>query len=195
MTRSTNTRFDPMRSLKAHFLIAMPAMGDPNFNETVTYLCKHDEEGALGIVINRPTDMLLEEVFRQLSLEPVDNRLAELPVLAGGPLRRDRGFVLHRSTELYDSTLDAGAGIRMTVSPDILTALAGGKGPNPVLVALGYAGWDSGQLEAELAANAWLSVPADDSVLFETPFEQRWAAAAGLLGVDIHQLATYAGHA
>jgi putative transcriptional regulator len=184
-----------MRSLKAHFLIAMPAMGDPNFNETVTYLCKHDEEGALGIVINRPTDMLLDEVFRQLALEPSDGRLAELPVLAGGPLRRDRGFVLHRSDDEYDSTLDTGAGIRVTVSQDILAALANGTGPDPVLVALGYAGWDSGQLEAELAANAWLSVPADESVLFETPFEQRWAAAAGLLGVDIHQLASYAGHA
>jgi putative transcriptional regulator len=173
----------------------MPAMGDPNFNETVTYVCKHDEEGALGIIINRPTDMLLEEVFRQLSLEPVDPRLADLPVLSGGPVRRDRGFVLHRSDETYDSTLDTGAGIRVTVSQDILSSLARGEGPEPVLVALGYAGWESGQLEAELAANAWLSVAADHTVLFETPFEQRWRAAAGLLGVDIHQLASYAGHA
>lgn len=184
-----------MRSLQDHFLIAMPAMGDPNFNETVTYVCKHDEEGALGIIINRPTDMLMEEVFRQLSLEPVDPRLADLPVLAGGPVRRDRGFVLHRSDETYDSTLDTGAGVRVTVSQDILSSMARGEGPEPVLVALGYAGWESGQLEAELAANAWLSVAADHTVLFETPFEQRWRAAAGLLGVDIHQLASYAGHA
>jgi putative transcriptional regulator len=184
-----------MRSLKAHFLIAMPAMGDPNFNETVTYLCKHDEEGALGIVINRPTDMLLDEVFRQLSLEPVDRRLADQPVLAGGPLRRDRGFVLHRGTADYESTLDTGDGVHLTVSQDILSALASGTGPEPVIVALGYAEWGSGQLEAELAANAWLSVPADQSVLFETPYDERWAAAAGLLGVDIHQLVRYAGHA
>jgi putative transcriptional regulator len=182
-------------TLQDHFLIAMPAMGDPNFNETVTYICKHDEEGAMGIVINRPTDMLLSEVFSQLSLEPVDGRLGDLPVLAGGPVQRDRGFVVHRSDHRYDSTLETEAGIRVTVSQDILAAMARGEGPEPVLVALGYAGWDSGQLEAEMAANAWLSVPADQKVLFETPFEQRWRAAAGLLGVDIHQLASYAGHA
>lgn len=184
-----------MRSLQDHFLIAMPAMGDPNFNETVTYVCKHDEEGALGIVVNRPTDMLLDEVFRQLSLEAVDPSLNDMPVLAGGPVRRDRGFVLHRSDREFDSTLVTSGGIKVTVSQDILGALARGEGPDPVLVALGYAGWDAGQLEAELAANAWLSVAADPIVLFDTPFEQRWSAAAGLLGVDIHQLASYAGHA
>src|SRR5690606_38279804 len=184
-----------VRTLQDHFLIAMPAMGDPNFNETVTYICKHDEEGAMGIVINRPTDMLLSEIFRQLSLEPVDPRLGELPVLAGGPVQRDRGFIVHRSDQHFDSTLETGAGIRITVSQDVLASMARGEGPDPVLVALGYAGWDSGQLEAEIAANAWLSVPADHKVLFETPFEQRWRAAAGLLGVDIPPLASYAGHA
>ncbi len=182
-------------TLQDHFLIAMPAMGDPNFNETVTYICKHDEEGAMGIVINRPTDMLLGEVFKQLSFEPIDPRFGALPVLSGGPVQRDRGFVLHRSEQRFDSTLQTGAGVKITVSQDILAAIARGEGPEPVLVALGYAGWGSGQLEAEMAANAWLSVPADDTVLFETPFEQRWRAAAGLLGVEIHQLANYAGHA
>jgi putative transcriptional regulator len=184
-----------MRSLQDHFLIAMPAMGDPNFNETVTYVCKHDEEGALGIIINRPTDMVLDEVFRQLSLEAADKHVASLPVLAGGPVRRDRGFVLHRSEAAYDSTLETGPGMKVTVSQDILGAIARGEGPEHVLVALGYAGWDTGQLEAEMATNAWLSVPADHAILFETPFEERWAAAAALLGVDIHQLASYAGHA
>lgn len=184
-----------MRTLQDHFLIAMPAMGDPNFNETVTYICKHDAEGAMGIVINRPTDMPLAEVFRQLSLEPANPRVADMPVLAGGPVQRDRGFVVHRSDAPYDSTLETDGGIKVTVSQDVLAALAQGDGPEPVLVALGYAGWDAGQLEAELAANAWLSVPADHKVLFETPFEQRWRAAAGLLGVDIRQLASYAGHA
>lgn len=184
-----------VRTFEDHFLIAMPAMDDPNFNETVTYVCKHDEAGAMGIVINRPTDMPLAEVFRQLGLKASDPRIADMPVLAGGPVQRDRGFVLHRSETPYDSTLETPAGIRVTVSQDVLDALARGEGPDPVLVALGYAGWDSGQLEAELAANAWLSVPADDKVLFETPYEQRWRAAAGLLGVDIRQLASYAGHA
>jgi putative transcriptional regulator len=116
-------------------------------------------------------------------------------VLSGGPVARDRGFVLHRSAEGYDSTLRAGNDIRVTVSQDILGAIARGEGPDPVLVALGYAGWGAGQLEAELGANAWLCVPADQAILFETPFEQRWTAAIGLLGVDIHQITTYAGHA
>jgi putative transcriptional regulator len=184
-----------MRSLQDHFLIAMPAMGDPNFNETVTYVCKHDGEGALGIVINRPTDMSLGEVFAQLSMEVRDQNQAARPVLSGGPVARDTGFVLHHSSNGYESTLYTGGDIRVTVSPDILSAIARGEGPEPVLVALGYAGWGAGQLEAELRANAWLSVRADQSILFETPFEQRWAAAVGLLGVDIHQITTYAGHA
>jgi putative transcriptional regulator len=184
-----------MRSLQDHFLIAMPAMGDPNFNETVTYVCKHDGEGALGIVINRPTDMSLGEVFAQLSMEVRDQSQAARPVLSGGPVARDTGFVLHHSSNGYESTLYTGGDIRVTVSPDILSAIARGEGPEPVLVALGYAGWGAGQLETELRANAWLSVRADQSILFETPFEQRWAAAVGLLGVDIHQITTYAGHA
>ena len=184
-----------MRSLQDHFLIAMPAMGDPNFNETVTYLCKHDAAGALGIVVNRPTEMELGEVFKQLMLETRDPERAAKPVLAGGPVARDRGFVLHQSSIGFESTLSAGNDIRVTVSPDILAALARGDGPDPAIVALGYAGWAAGQLEAELAANAWLCVPADPAIVFETPFEQRWAAAVGLLGVDIHQIATYVGHA
>jgi len=184
-----------MRSLQDHFLIAMPAMGDPNFNETVTYVCKHDTEGALGIIINRPTEMSLGEVFAQLSLDVRDQSQSARPVLSGGPLARDRGFVLHHAGSGYESTLRTGSDIRLTLSPDVLSAIARGDGPEPVLVALGYAGWGTGQLEAELGANAWLSVPADPSILFETPFEQRWAAAVGLLGVDIHQITTYAGHA
>jgi putative transcriptional regulator len=184
-----------MRTLEGHFLIAMPAMGDPNFNETVTYVCKHDAEGALGIIINRPTDMLIGEVFRQLSLQAADPAQAEQVVLSGGPVHRDRGFVLHQSDLDYESTLATDGRLKVTVSQDILTAMAQGRGPDPVVLALGYAGWDAGQLEAELAANAWLSTPAEPSIVFHTPYEQRWSAAAGLLGVDINQLATYAGHA
>jgi putative transcriptional regulator len=184
-----------MRSLEGHFLIAMPAMGDPNFNETVTFVCKHDAEGALGIVINRPTGMQVGEIFRQLSLTVVDERQAERPVFAGGPVHKDRGFILHRSEEPYQSTLATAGGLRLTVSADVLGAMAAGHGPDPALVALGYAGWEPGQLEAEFAANAWLSVDADPAIIFETPFEQRWSAAAGLLGVDLTQLANYAGHA
>ncbi len=185
-----------MRTLQNHFLIAMPAMGDPNFSGTVTYLCQHSDQGALGIIINRPLDMQVGEVFRQLELEVVDSDQSERPVLGGGPVKPGMGFVLHRSDEDFESTLDTeGTDIRVTVSKDILSAMASGNGPEPALVALGYAGWEAGQLESELAANAWLSVPADPEVVFETPFRERWAAAAGILGVDINQLSAYSGNA
>lgn len=185
-----------MSTLQDQFLIAMPNMTDPNFNGTVTYLCKHDHQGALGIIINRPLRMSVSEIFKQLSLDVVDQDQAKRPVLGGGPVQADRGFVIHQSDEAFDSTLNAaGTGIKVTVSQDILDSMARGTGPRPALVALGYAGWDAGQLEAELAANAWLNVPAEPSVIFETPFKRRWAAAAALLGVDISQLSSYAGHA
>jgi putative transcriptional regulator len=184
-----------MRSLQDHFLIAMPAMEDPNFNTTVTYLCKHDAEGALGVIINRPSDTTLGEVLAQFSLTAREGAHALQPVLRGGPVEPERGFVLHRSTKKYDATLDPGGEIKVTLSSDILSAVARGEGPEPMVVALGYAGWDRGQLEAELLANAWLTVAAEPALIFETPFEQRWAAAVALLGVDVHQITSYAGHA
>ena len=185
-----------MRTLQDHFLIAMPAMGDPNFDGTVTYLCKHSDEGALGIIINRPLDIQVSEVFRQLSFEEWDDEQAERPVLGGGPVQPGMGFVLHRSEEDYETTIEsAGAEIKVTVSKDILSAMAQGQGPQPAVVALGYAGWEAGQLESELASNAWLSAPADPAIVFDTPYPERWAAAAALLGVDISQLSSYSGHA
>ena len=184
-----------MRSLQDHFLIAMPAMADPNFNETVTYLCKHDAEGAFGIVINRPSDLSLAEMLGQLAMELKDRSLAEKPVVHGGPVEPQRGFVLHRSADAFEATLAIGTEVKLTSSPDILAALGRGDGPEPVLVALGYAGWDRGQLEAELANNTWLTVPASSAIIFDTPFEQRWTAALGLPGVDIQRITEYAGHA
>ena len=185
-----------MQTLQDHFLIAMPAMGDPNFNETVTYICEHSEDdGALGIIVNRPLEMQLGEIFRQLSLDVEDQSHAQAPVLSGGPVHRDRGFVLHKSEESYESTLETATGIKVTMSQDILSSMARGGGPELAVVALGCAGWEAGQLESELAANAWLSAPADPAIVFDTPFELRWSAAAGLLGVDISQLSSYAGHA
>ncbi len=185
-----------MSILQDQFLIAMPSMRDPNFSGTVAYVCKHDEKGALGIVINRPLRMRVSEIFRQLSLKVVDEFQAGRPVMGGGPVQVDRGFVIHQSSEQFDNTLRAaGTGIKVTVSQDILDSMARGTGPRPALVALGYAGWDPGQLEAEIAANAWLNVPADPAVIFETPIKKRWAAATALLGVEPHQLSTYAGHA
>ena len=184
-----------MRSLQDHFLIAMPAMDDPNFNTTVTYLCKHDADGALGVVINRPSDTSLGELLGQLDIKPFDQAQAARPVLRGGPVELERGFVLHRSPRPFEVTIDTGGDIRVTVSSDILSALARGEITEPYIVALGYAGWGRGQLEAELLANAWLTVEADPAIVFETPFDQRWTAAVGLLGVDAHQITSYAGHA
>jgi len=184
-----------MKTLQDHFLIAMPSMSDPNFDGTVTYLCKHNHEGALGIIVNRPLDMQVAEVFEQLDFEILDQRQAEQAVLGGGPVQTSMGFVLHQAEQPFDSTLDTDAAIKVTISQDILRAMASGRGPWPSVVALGYAGWEAGQLEAEMAANAWLSVPASPDIIFDTPFDQRWAAAAGLLGVNISQLTSYAGHA
>lgn len=184
-----------MSSLEGQLLIAMPGMLDPNFSETVTFICKHDADGAVGIVVNRPSDMSLGDVCRQLELDSRLGADAEQPVMNGGPVHPDRGFVLHTSEQLFDSTFDSNAPIKVTVSQDILKAIAQGQGPRPSLVALGYAGWAAGQLESEIAANAWLSVPASPAILFDTPIEQRWQAAAGLLGVDIRQVTSYAGHA
>ena len=184
-----------MQSLQDHFLIAMPAMADPNFNQTVTYICKHDADGAFGIVINRPSDLSLGEMLSQLAIDLTDRRLAERPVMHGGPVEPERGFVLHRSEQTYEGTLSASAEIKLTSSPDVLAALGRGRGPEPVLVALGYAGWGRGQLEVELGSNTWLTVPANPAIIFETPCEQRWTAALGLPGVDIRRITQYAGHA
>jgi putative transcriptional regulator len=173
----------------------MPSMMDPNFHQTVTFICEHSEQGALGIVINRPLDMDLGEIFQQLSLEQTDPDLAANPILRGGPVQIEHGFVLHESEEKWDATATVANSIMVTTSRDILSAMASGKGPKRAVVALGYAGWGAGQLEAELSANAWLSVPASPDILFDTPFEERWSRAAEMLGVDLATLSTEAGHA
>ena len=173
----------------------MPGMSDPNFSEAVTYLCRHSEEGALGIVVNRRADMNLGDVFEQLGFSCQDTEVLDQSVLSGGPVQPDRGFVMHQSDVAYDSTVDPEATVKVTVSQDILQGMAAGNGPSPAAVALGYAGWDAGQLETELAANAWLSAPADPSIIFATPVADRWRAAAALLGVDIRNVTSYSGNA
>jgi len=185
--------------LSGHLLIAMPAMQDPNFSKTVTYICEHSDQGALGIVINRPLGMELGAIFEQLSLDSTDQALARQPVLLGGPVHQERGFVLHEPAEAsdreFDATLAVTDAIRVTTSQDILAAMARGQGPRRSLVALGYAGWGAGQLESELVQNAWLSVPATAQIIFDTPFDQRWRESARLLGVDLSTLSHQAGHA
>ena len=182
--------------LTGQFLIAMPAMADPNFDRTVTYICEHNDEGALGIIINRPTSMSLGEILAQMDLESTDPAIAAQPVLQGGPVQPERGFVIHDDGgESFSSTLSVPDGLKVTTSRDILVSLAGGKGPPRAVIALGYAGWGAGQLEAEMVANAWLTVPAAAEIIFSVPFERRWESAAQLLGVSISALSSEAGHA
>lgn len=183
------------KGLSNHFLIAMPNLRDPVFAHTITYLCDHSDDGALGIVINHPISLTLGEVFRQLKLSDSAD-ICQQEVLSGGPVQIDRGFVLHPSEEKkWESTIEISSDISLTASKDILTALAEDNGPDKALVALGYAGWGPGQVEEEIAANSWLAVPADAHVLFNTPCEQRWAVASKRLGIDLNLIHGTAGHA
>lgn len=185
-----------MDSLKNHFLIAMPSLNDPNFSEAVTYICQHSgDEGAIGIVVNRPGTITLGEICSQLDIGVTDLATASAPVLAGGPVEPGRGFVLHGAAPGYESTISVTDEIHLTASRDILEAIATGRGPSRAILALGYAGWQAGQLEAEIAANAWLIVEAQPDIIFDIPYEQRWTAAANLIGIDIHEISSYSGHA
>ena len=176
-------------------LIAMPGMADPNFSSTVTLICEHNDEGALGIVINRPLELKLGGLFEQLDVDNPDPDVAELPVLMGGPVGPERGFVLHDPVDRYENTLAVSGDIHLTLSRDVIDEMAAGNGPDQTLVALGYAGWDAGQLETEMLANSWLSVPATTDIVFDMPFDRRWMSAASTLGIDISQISTDAGHA
>lgn len=182
-------------NLTHHFLIAMPGMVDPNFAHTLTFVCEHSPEGALGVVVNRPIDMTLAALFEQIDVPPPSALLIDSPVMFGGPVQVDRGFVLHRPVGSWQSTLAVGTEIGLTTSKDILEAVAHGTGPGQMLITLGYAGWAPGQLEHEIAQNAWLTVPARSDILFEMPAEERLAAAMQDLGVDYVNLSDVAGHA
>lgn len=185
--------------LTNHFLIAMPAMADPQFSRTLTYICEHNADGAVGLIVNRPLDMSLAELFKRVGIpleegEP-EQRFGSLPVYSGGPVQTDRGFVLHRSTRRWQSSLQVTGEIALTSSRDILQSMGSTGQPENVLVTLGYAGWTAGQLEWELAQNAWLTVEADADILFHLPMEERLAAALQQLGVDFANLSGIAGHA
>jgi putative transcriptional regulator len=184
--------------LNNQLLIAMPSLGDPNFSHTVTLVCEHNKEGALGIIINRPMEMAIGEVFEQLDLATQDLKLRNQPVLRGGPVAPERGFVVHPPNPIasvYDATLAVSDAVHVTTSRDILAAIARGEGPSQAVMALGYAGWGAGQLEEEIRSNAWLNVPVDPTILFDIPYEDRWNAAMKLLGVDSTRLSSHAGHA
>lgn len=186
----------PSVNLTNHFLIAMPAMADPNFSRTLTYVCEHNAEGALGIIVNRPTQMDLASLFEQVDI-PLDHpEFAGHPVYFGGPVQNDRGFVLHRPSGAWQSSLQvAGGGLALTSSRDILISMGSAGSPSDFIMALGYSGWSAGQLEWELAQNAWLTVQAVPEIIFGMPAEARFAAAMQLLGVDFANLSDVAGHA
>lgn len=173
----------------------MPGMADPNFITTVTLICEHNDDGALGIVINRPLDLTLAGLFEQLDVENPNPQAAARPVLMGGPVGPERGFVLHNPGATFENSLEVSSDIHLTLSRDVIDAMATGKGPEKSLVALGYAGWEPGQLESEMLANSWLNVPASPDIVFDTPFNDRWMSAARTLGIDISQISPDAGHA
>ncbi|MCP4987408.1 MAG: YqgE/AlgH family protein [Colwellia sp.] len=201
-----------MNSLENQLLIAMPSLGDPYFNKTVTYICEHNEEGAMGLIINLPVNITLSDLLKQI--EPEDdtaqvmestqgdiaeatdstNSLEQL-VLSGGPISQQRGFVLHSSQSGWSSSLVLSKELMITTSKDILLALGTKKAPEQFMVTLGYAGWGPGQLEQELQANSWLTTPADIEILFNTPIEQRWKKATEKMGIDLAHLSLDIGHA
>lgn len=186
----------PHDNLANQLLIALPALADPNFSRTVALICQHDEQGAMGVVVNRASEYTLGQVLSQMGIGSDDEALCARAVLHGGPVHQERGFVLHDGAREWDSSLQVAEGLYLTTSRDILEAMAIGEGPQHALVALGCAGWGAGQLEFELGENTWLTAPMDAGVLFELPLERRWQTAAGSIGVDdLFRLADYSGHA
>jgi putative transcriptional regulator len=182
-------------NLTHHFLIAMPNMADPYFSRSLTYICEHNPEGALGIVVNRPIEMTLSSLFERLELKLEEKGVGVDPVYFGGPVQTDRGFVLHQPIGNWQATLAVRNSVGLTTSRDILEAVEHGTGPQRMIVTLGYSGWSAGQLEDEIKQNSWLTVEAQDRILFDLPAEDRLAAAMELLGVDFARLSEHAGHA
>lgn len=184
-----------LNSLANNLLVAMPSLADGHFAQSVTLVCEHSDKGALGIVLNKPLDMKLGDVLAQMKLDATEPKTAELPVLRGGPVHTDRGFVLHRPGGAWDSTHKISEQVQVTTSRDVLAAIARGEGPRDAFIALGYAGWEPGQLEQEILDNAWLSLPVNEQLIYEVPFEQRWQAAWQMLGVHSSRVSLVAGHA
>lgn len=181
--------------LKHQFLLAMPHLEDPHFAGTLSYLCDHDENGTMGVIVNKPLEITLDALFEQLELGGEESPHRHAPVYYGGPTHKDRGFILHRgSSSEWDSSIQVDEDIALTTSMDILLELAAGRGPKAFLVCLGCAGWGAGQLADELKENAWLTVEAEADILFTLPAEQRLSAAAGILGVDLNLITREAGH-
>ncbi|OOC47770.1 MULTISPECIES: YqgE/AlgH family protein [Thioalkalivibrio] len=191
--KPTPARHEP-DCLRDHFLIAMPSLNDGYFSHAVTYICDHDEQGALGLVINQPTEFSLRELLEHVELEPGED-LPDMPVFRGGPVQPEHGFVLHSAEQTWRGSQPITDSIVLTTSRDILEAINAGQGPRRILIALGHAGWGPGQLESELAENAWLTARADADILFDRPSAERWRAAAELIGIDVNLISPASGHA
>ncbi|MDW5375969.1 YqgE/AlgH family protein [Halomonas sp. HP20-15] len=184
-----------MQSLRNHFLLAMPHLEDPNFAGSLSYLCDHDDNGTMGVIVNHPLELTLDALLEQLELDAEECPMRDQPVYYGGPTHRDRGFILHRgSSAPWDSSIQVADDVALTTSMDMLQAIAAGEGPEQFIVCLGCCGWGAGQLEQELKENTWLTVEAQPGVIFDLPAEQRLNAAAGILGVDLSLLTSQAGH-
>lgn len=181
--------------LTDQFLIAMPSLMDPNFYHTVTYICEHNANGAMGIVINQPLEVSFSDVVEEMDISCDDPEILSEIIYNGGPVQPDRGFVIHQPLGEWDSTLRIGDDTALTASRDIIAAIAEGQGPERRLVALGYAGWGAGQLEQEITDNAWLTCPAEHEIIFQLPVDKRWEAAASLIGVDVKTISSDIGHA
>jgi putative transcriptional regulator len=182
-------------NLTNQFLIAMPGLADPNFSQTVTYIFSHDDQGAMGIVINRPLNMDLGEILAQMNLPTGNSLVKDIPVYNGGPVKSDRGFVIHRPDTGWQSSIRVSEHVQVTTSRDILEAIANGTGPDKCFIALGYAGWEPGQLEQEMMENCWLNAPSGANILYDTPYDRRWEFAAAQLGFKLHNLSSQIGHA
>ncbi len=195
MTKIEQSETKTGDNLTGHFLIAMPSLNDGFFNQAVTYICEHDENGSFGIIINQQTGITLKQIAKEMAIETENNYNDKQLVFIGGPVDQGRGFILHRPVGNWQSSLKVNNNIALTTSKDILQAIINNEGPEDNIVALGYAGWAAGQLDNEMASNTWLSCPADEQIIFNTPVEERWKTAAKLIGVDLSLLSNDAGHA
>ena len=195
MTKIEQTKTKTGDNLTGHFLIAMPSLNDGFFNQAVTYICEHDENGSFGIIINQQSGITLKQIAKEMAIETENNYNDKQLVFIGGPVDQGRGFILHRPVGNWQSSLKVNNNIAITTSKDILQAIINSEGPEDNIVALGYAGWAAGQLDHEMASNTWLSCPADEQIIFNTPVEERWKTAAKLIGVDLSLLSSDAGHA
>ncbi len=182
-------------NLAGHFLIAMPSLNDSFFNQAVTYICEHNETGSFGIIINQKTDITMQQIAKEMGITTGAEYDKNQTIFMGGPVDQGRGFILHRPVGSWQSSIKVNNNVALTTSKDILQAIVNNDGPEECIVALGYAGWATGQLDQEMATNSWLTCPADEQIIFDTPTEERWQASAKLIGVDLSLLSNDAGHA